>query len=110
MKELADSAEFKNEEIQTNENPLQSNDNDAKIPAKSKSLNNTEKEYIIIDMPEHNTGQMGGTMRLGKKKTFFQKKHLDKSILCKSFSHVMKYNAVFKFYSYSSLPLIAFFR
>ncbi|KAL0271139.1 UNVERIFIED_CONTAM: hypothetical protein PYX00_008331 [Menopon gallinae] len=26
---------------------------------------------IIIDMPEHNQGQMGGTMRLGKRKTVF---------------------------------------
>ncbi|XP_017777925.1 PREDICTED: CTP synthase-like isoform X1 [Nicrophorus vespilloides] len=27
---------------------------------------------IIIDMPEHNTGQMGGTMRLGKRSTVFK--------------------------------------
>lgn len=26
---------------------------------------------IVIDMPEHHTGQMGGTMRLGKRKTIF---------------------------------------
>ena len=26
---------------------------------------------IVIDMPEHNSGQMGGTMRLGKRKTIF---------------------------------------
>lgn len=28
----------------------------------------------VIDMPEHNTGQMGGTMRLGKRKTVFNAK------------------------------------
>lgn len=27
---------------------------------------------IIIDMPEHNTGNMGGTMRLGKRTTVFR--------------------------------------
>lgn len=72
-KELADSAEFKDDEI--------SDVNEPKNPSTSKSVNNTEREFIIIDMPEHNTGQMGGTMRLGIKKTFFQKKHLDHSIL-----------------------------
>lgn len=28
---------------------------------------------VIIDMPEHNSGQMGGTMRLGKRTTIFKK-------------------------------------
>lgn len=33
----------------------------------------TELEHpVIIDMPEHNTGQMGGTMRLGKRVTVFK--------------------------------------
>ncbi|KAJ8027305.1 CTP synthase 1 [Holothuria leucospilota] len=27
---------------------------------------------VIIEMPEHNTGQMGGTMRLGQRKTLFK--------------------------------------
>lgn len=27
---------------------------------------------VVIDMPEHNTGQMGGTMRLGKRQTKFK--------------------------------------
>eukprot|EP00069_Balaena_mysticetus_P007407 bmy_19253T0 len=27
---------------------------------------------VVIDMPEHNPGQMGGTMRLGKRRTLFQ--------------------------------------
>lgn len=26
---------------------------------------------LVIDMPEHNSGQMGGTMRLGKRQTQF---------------------------------------
>lgn len=26
----------------------------------------------VIDMPEHNPGDMGGTMRLGKRKTIFK--------------------------------------
>ncbi|KAL3273042.1 hypothetical protein HHI36_014498 [Cryptolaemus montrouzieri] len=30
---------------------------------------------VIIDMPEHNTGQMGGTMRLGKRTTVFKKEY-----------------------------------
>lgn len=32
---------------------------------------NTEHP-VIIDMPEHNTGDMGGTMRLGKRTTVFK--------------------------------------
>ena len=30
------------------------------------------KHPVIIDMPEHNTGDMGGTMRLGKRTTVFK--------------------------------------
>uniref|UniRef100_F6QNF3 CTP synthase n=1 Tax=Bos taurus TaxID=9913 RepID=F6QNF3_BOVIN len=30
---------------------------------------------VVIDMPEHNPGQMGGTMRLGKRRTLFQTKN-----------------------------------
>ncbi|KAG8223562.1 hypothetical protein J437_LFUL003026, partial [Ladona fulva] len=30
---------------------------------------------VVVDMPEHNPGQMGGTMRLGKRKTVFQQNH-----------------------------------
>lgn len=26
---------------------------------------------VVVEMPEHNPGQMGGTMRLGKRKTIF---------------------------------------
>lgn len=32
----------------------------------------------VIDMPEHNPGQMGGTMRLGKRRTIFKN---DNSVL-----------------------------
>nr|CAG4645467.1 EOG090X04HX [Lynceus sp. MCZ IZ 141354] len=33
---------------------------------------NPETQYaVVIDMPEHNPGQMGGTMRLGKRETIF---------------------------------------
>lgn len=35
---------------------------------------------VIIDMPEHNPGDMGGTMRLGKRKSIF---HHKDSIICK---------------------------
>ena len=27
---------------------------------------------VVVDMPEHNSGQMGGTMRLGKRTTVFK--------------------------------------
>ncbi|TRY55580.1 hypothetical protein DNTS_005350 [Danionella cerebrum] len=30
---------------------------------------------VVIDMPEHNPGQMGGTMRLGKRRTVFKTKN-----------------------------------
>ena len=30
--------------------------------------------HQVIEMPEHNPGQMGGTMRLGKRKTVFKVK------------------------------------
>lgn len=28
--------------------------------------------HVIIEMPEHNPGQLGGTMRLGKRQTIFK--------------------------------------
>lgn len=37
---------------------------------------------VVIDIPEHNTGQMGGTMRLGKRRTLFQTKN---SVMSKLF-------------------------
>lgn len=36
---------------------------------------------VVIDMPEHNSGQMGGTMRLGKRVTIFSEK--ESSIMSK---------------------------
>ncbi|XP_031575221.1 CTP synthase 1-like [Actinia tenebrosa] len=41
-----------------------------------KEANSTEndpdtKHPVVIDMPEHNPGQMGGTMRLGRRRTVF---------------------------------------
>lgn len=44
-----------------------------------KDANSTEfdpktKNPVVIDMPEHNPGDMGGTMRLGKRKTVFTTK------------------------------------
>uniref|UniRef100_A0A673LCE3 CTP synthase n=1 Tax=Sinocyclocheilus rhinocerous TaxID=307959 RepID=A0A673LCE3_9TELE len=39
----------------------------------------------VIDMPEHNPGQMGGTMRLGKRRTIFKTKN---SILRKLYGDV----------------------
>ena len=42
----------------------------------------------VIEMPEHNPGQMGGTMRLGKRKTVFTNKDslMSESPLQHSFS------------------------
>lgn len=28
--------------------------------------------HVIVEMPEHNPGQLGGTMRLGKRQTVFK--------------------------------------
>lgn len=39
------------------------------------------EHFQVIEMPEHNPGQMGGTMRLGKRRTLFQTKN---SIMSKS--------------------------
>lgn len=38
--------------------------------------------HQVIDMPEHNPGQMGGTMRLGKRRTLFQTKNSVMSKCC----------------------------
>lgn len=40
--------------------------------AHSTEFDTSTKNPVVIDMPEHNTGQMGGTMRLGKRKTLFK--------------------------------------
>ncbi|XP_013774564.1 CTP synthase 1-like isoform X1 [Limulus polyphemus] len=50
-----------------------------------KNANSTEVDPdtpypVVIDMPEHNPGHMGGTMRLGKRQTVFKSEN---SILCR---------------------------
>lgn len=40
--------------------------------AHTAECDNTVEHPVIIDMPEHNTGEMGGTMRLGKRTTVFK--------------------------------------
>ncbi|KAJ7385788.1 CTP synthase 1 [Desmophyllum pertusum] len=45
-----------------------------------KDANSTENEPdtshpVVIEMPEHNPGQLGGTMRLGRRRTIFSKEH-----------------------------------
>lgn len=41
--------------------------------ANSTELDPETPHPVVIDMPEHNPGQMGGTMRLGKRRTIFNK-------------------------------------
>lgn len=40
--------------------------------ANSTEMNPDTLHPVVIDMPEHNVGVMGGTMRLGKRQTIFQ--------------------------------------
>ncbi|XP_078492571.1 CTP synthase 2 isoform X2 [Ciona intestinalis] len=40
--------------------------------ANSSELNPNTSHPVVIDMPEHNKGDMGGTMRLGQRRTVFQ--------------------------------------
>ncbi|XP_060760763.1 CTP synthase 1 isoform X1 [Neoarius graeffei] len=42
--------------------------------ANSTEFDPESKHPVVIDMPEHNPGQMGGTMRLGKRRTIFKNK------------------------------------
>ncbi len=42
--------------------------------AQSTEFNPSTTNPVIIEMPEHNTGQMGATMRLGKRETVFKSK------------------------------------
>ena len=64
--------------------------------AHSSEFNPDSKKTVVIDMPEHNQGQMGGTMRLGRRKTIFNSKD---SVLCKftlhSFAHHLSHNMSF---------------
>lgn len=47
--------------------------------AHSTEFNPDTKKSVVIDMPEHNQGQMGGTMRLGRRQTIFNNKD---SVIC----------------------------
>ncbi|KAF7665342.1 hypothetical protein LDENG_00146380 [Lucifuga dentata] len=53
--------------------------------ANSTEFNPESEHPVIIDMPEHNPGQMGGTMRLGKRRTIFKSSN---SILRKLYGDV----------------------
>lgn len=55
--------------------------------ANSVEVNEKTEFPVVIDMPEHNTGEMGGTMRLGKRTTMF-KDSGKTSILCKLLFHI----------------------
>ncbi|CAH3164396.1 unnamed protein product [Porites lobata] len=49
-----------------------------------KGANTTENEPdttypVVIEMPEHNPGQLGGTMRLGRRRTVFSETHESKT-------------------------------
>lgn len=43
-----------------------------KKDANSTEIDPETSSQVVIDMPEHNPGQLGGTMRLGKRETVFQ--------------------------------------
>ncbi|KAM9352750.1 CTP synthase 1-like [Symphorus nematophorus] len=53
--------------------------------ANSTEFNPESQHPVVIDMPEHNPGQMGGTMRLGKRRTIFKSKP---SVLRKLYGNV----------------------
>lgn len=42
--------------------------------ANSTEVDANTKNPLVIDMPEHHPGQMGGTMRLGRRTTIFKGK------------------------------------
>ena len=48
--------------------------------ANSSEFDKSTPNQVIIEMPEHNQGQMGGTMRLGKRRTIFKKECLLKKL------------------------------
>uniref|UniRef100_A0A667YAR0 CTP synthase n=1 Tax=Myripristis murdjan TaxID=586833 RepID=A0A667YAR0_9TELE len=55
------------------------------LDANSTEFDPESKHPVVIDMPEHNPGQMGGTMRLGKRRTIFKSSN---SILRKLYGDV----------------------
>ena len=42
--------------------------------AQSTEFDSSTAHPVVIEMPEHNTGHMGATMRLGKRRTVFKTK------------------------------------
>ena len=50
------------------------------LDANSAEIDPNTEHKVVIEMPEHNQGNMGGTMRLGKRRTLFK---TDDSILRK---------------------------
>uniref|UniRef100_A0A8C0JPJ5 CTP synthase n=1 Tax=Canis lupus dingo TaxID=286419 RepID=A0A8C0JPJ5_CANLU len=52
------------------------------LDANSTEFDPKTNHPVVIDMPEHNPGQMGGTMRLGKRRTLFQTKNSVMSKRC----------------------------
>ncbi len=59
--------------------------------AQSTEFNPSTTHPVVIEMPEHNPGQMGATMRLGKRKTVFKS---DNSLLSKSQLHNYSVNSL----------------
>lgn len=53
--------------------------------------------WQVIDMPEHNPGQMGGTMRLGKRRTIFKTSN---SVLSKRLFWEVSVRSMFALYSW----------
>lgn len=46
--------------------------------ANSTEVNPDCEDKLVIDMPEHHPGILGGTMRLGKRKTFLEPSFISK--------------------------------
>nr|XP_037281582.1 CTP synthase 1-like isoform X4 [Rhipicephalus microplus] len=55
--------------------------------ANSAEIDSKTSHPVIIEMPEHNVGQMGGTMRLGKRETIF---NTEDSLLRKLYQNAEK--------------------
>ena len=53
--------------------------------ANSQEMDPEGTRHVVIEMPEHNVGMLGGTMRLGKRRTIFR---IRKSKVCKLYGNV----------------------
>ena len=53
--------------------------------ANSQEMKPNGKLHAVVEMPEHNTGNLGGTMRLGKRRTVFKHKN---SKICQLYGNV----------------------